>query len=113
RRVIAGAREALAFARAREMPIIHVVLTYRMIPGLGSEAMTQPFWRAVAEIRNEQDRLTPGRSSTTTEHNIEGSRGTEIIPELFAPADFVITNKKRLDCFYGTDLDMLLQNLGA
>ncbi|MET0537214.1 MAG: cysteine hydrolase [Xanthobacteraceae bacterium] len=113
RRIIAGAREALAFARAQGMPIIHVVLTYRMIPGLGSEAMTQPFWRAVAEIRNAQDRLTPGRSSTTTDHNIEGSRGTEIIPELFEPADFVINNKKRLDCFYGTDLDMLLQNVGA
>jgi hypothetical protein len=34
RRIIAGAREALAFARAQGMPIIHVVLTYRMIPGL-------------------------------------------------------------------------------
>jgi nicotinamidase-related amidase len=113
RRVLAAAREALAFARTHGVPVIHVVLTYRMIPGLGSESMTQPFWRAVAEIRNEQDRLTPGRSSTTTHHNIEGSRGTEIIPELLEPTDYVIDNKKRLDCFYGTDLDMLLQNLGA
>jgi biuret amidohydrolase len=113
RRVLAAAREALAFARTHGVPVIHVVLTYRMIPGLGSESMTQPFWRAVAEIRNEQDRLTPGRSSTTTHHNIEGSRGTEIIPELLEPTDYVITNKKRLDCFYGTDLDMLLQNVGA
>ena len=60
RRVLAAAREALAFARTHGVPVIHVVLTYRMIPGLGSESMTQPFWRAVAEIRNEQDRLTPG-----------------------------------------------------
>jgi nicotinamidase-related amidase len=113
RRVIASAREALAFARAQEIPVIHVVLTYRVIPGLGSEGMSQPFWRAIAEIHDEQDRLTPGRSSTTTHHNIEGSRGTEIIPELFDSADYVVNNKKRLDCFYGTDLDMLLQNLGT
>ncbi|HEY8442033.1 MAG TPA: cysteine hydrolase [Xanthobacteraceae bacterium] len=113
RRVIESAREALAFARAQGIPVIHVVLTYRVIPGLGSESMSQPFWRAIAEIRDEQDRLTPGRSSTTTHHNIEGSRGTEIIPELFDSADYVVNNKKRLDCFYGTDLDMLLQNLAA
>jgi nicotinamidase-related amidase len=113
RRVTAAARGALAFARSQGLPIVHVVLTYRMLPGLGSESMSQPFWHAIAEIRNEEDRLTPGRSSTTTHHNIEGSRGTEIIPELFEPTDFVINNKKRLDCFYGTDLDMLLQNLGA
>ena len=113
RRVIESAREALAFARAEGIPVIHVVLTYRVIPGLGSESMSQPFWRAIAEIRDKQDRLTPGRSSTTTHHNIEGSRGTEIIPELFDSADYVVNNKKRLDCFYGTDLDMLLQNLAA
>jgi nicotinamidase-related amidase len=113
KRVIGAAREALDFSRANGVPVIHVVLTYRMIPGLGSESMSQPFWRAVAQIRNEQDRLTPGRSSTTTHHNIEGSRGTEIISELYEESDFVIDNKKRLDCFYGTDLDMLLQNLGA
>src|SRR5262245_1896554 len=101
RRVIAAGREALAFARSQGLPIIHVVLTYRMLPGIGSESMSQPFWRAIAKIRNEEDRLTPGRSSTTTHHNIEGSRGTEIIPELFEPNDFVINNKKRLDCFYG------------
>ena len=112
-RVIAAARDALDFAREFRLPIIHVILTYRMVPGLGSESMTQPFWRAVAEIREAEDRLTPGRSSTVTHHNIQGSRGTEIIPELFKSGDFVIDNKKRLDCFYGTDLDMLLENVGA
>jgi biuret amidohydrolase len=112
-RVIAAACDALNFAREFHLPIIHVILTYRMVPGLGSESMTQPFWRAVAEIREAEDRLTPGRSSTVTHHNIQGSRGTEIIPELFKSGDFVIDNKKRLDCFYGTDLDMLLENVGA
>ena len=112
-RVIAAPRDALEFARGLHIPIIHVILTYRMVPGLGSESMTQPFWRAVAEIHEADNRLTPGRSSTVTHHNIQGSRGTEIIPELFKTGDFVVDNKKRLDCFYGTDLDMLLENVGA
>ena len=112
-RVIAAARDALDFARGFHIPIIHVILTYRMVPGLGSESMTQPFWRAVAEIHKADNRLTPGRSSTVTHHSIQGSRGTEIIPELFKTGDFVVDNKKRLDCFYGTDLDMLLENVGA
>ena len=112
RRVIAAARELLDFARGAGIPVIHVKLVYRRIPGLGSEGMTQPFWRAIHELA-ESDRLTPGRPSTVDGHNIVGSPGTEIIPELYAQGDFVIDNKKRLDCFFGTDLDQLLRALGA
>jgi nicotinamidase-related amidase len=35
------------------------------------------------------------------------------MPELYREGDYVIDNKKRLDCFYGTDLNQLLQGLGA
>jgi nicotinamidase-related amidase len=112
RRVIAAARELLALARGHDIPVIHVKLVYRRIPGLGSEGMTQPFWRAIHDLA-ESDRLTPGRASTVDGHNIAGSPGTEIIPELYAKGDYVIDNKKRLDCFYGTDLHQLLQALGA
>ncbi len=113
RRVVANAADLLDFARSHGIPVIHVILIHRRIPGLGSEAMTQPFWQAVAEIRDATNRLSPGRASTTVEHNLEGSPGTEIIPDLYREGDFVINNKKRLDCFYGTDLDMLLESLGA
>ncbi|MBX9589486.1 MAG: cysteine hydrolase [Hyphomonadaceae bacterium] len=112
RRVIAAAKELLDLARGQRLPVIHVKLVYRRIPGLGSEGMTQPFWRAVHELA-DSDRLTPGRASTVNDHNIEGSPGTEIIPELYAEGDYVIDNKKRLDCFYGTDLNQLLQGLGT
>jgi len=111
-RVIANARAALDFARARGMPVIHVVLVYRRIPGLGSEGMVSPFWKAMHAALGEEDRLTPGRKSTIREHNIEGTPGTEIIPELYREGDYVIDNKKRLDCFYGTDLRFLLDTLG-
>ncbi len=30
-----------------------------------------------------------------------------------ARTTYVIDNKRRLDCFFGTDLDMLLHNVGA
>jgi biuret amidohydrolase len=113
RRVVANAREALDFARKARIPVIHVVLVYRRLPGLGSEGMRSYFWKALHAAQAETDRLTPGRKSTVREHNIEGSPGTQIVPELYREGDYVIDNKKRLDCFYGTDLRQLLDALGA
>ena len=113
KRVIANARAALEFARGQGMPVVHVVLVYRRLPGLGSEGMVSPFWKAMHAALGELDRLVPGRKSTVREHNVEGSPGTQIIPELHAPSDYVINNKKRLDCFYGTDLRQLLDTLGV
>ena len=113
RRVIANAKQVLDFSRAAKIPVIHVVLVYRRIPGIGSEGMVSPFWKAMHAAQGETDRLTPGRKSTVREHNVEGSPGTEIIPQLYRQGDYVINNKKRLDCFYGTDLRQLLQTLGV
>jgi biuret amidohydrolase len=111
RRVIANARQVLDLSRELKIPVIHVVLVYRRIPGLGSEGMVSPFWKAMHAAQGETDRLTPGRRSTVREHNVEGSPGTQIIPQLYRPGDYVINNKKRLDCFYGTDLRQLLEVL--
>lgn len=113
KRVVANAAKALQFARSKSLPIIHVVLVYRRLPGVGSEGMVSPFWKALHAAQAETDRLTPGRKSTVREHNIEGSPGTEIIAELYRTGDYVINNKKRLDCFYGTDLRQLLDTLGV
>jgi nicotinamidase-related amidase len=113
KRVIGNARQVLDFSRRLKIPIVHVVLVYRRIPGIGSEGMTSPFWKAMHAAQGENDRLTPGRKSTIREHNVEGSPGTEIIAELYREGDYVINNKKRLDCFYGTDLRQLLQTLGV
>jgi nicotinamidase-related amidase len=111
KRVIAKAGEVLDFARKIQMPVIHVVLVYRRLKNVGSEGMTNPFWKALHAAQAETDRLTPGRRSTVREHNLEGSPGTEIMPELYRDGDYVIDNKKRLDCFYGTDLRQLLDAL--
>ncbi len=111
-RVISAAKSLLNFARSRNIPVIHVILIHRNIPGFGSEGMKVGFWRAIQEFLAEEDRLSPGRKSTTASHNLEGSPGTQIIPDLYAPTDYVISNKKRLDCFYGTDLEILLRTVG-
>ena len=113
KRVIGNAKQVLDFSRRLKIPVIHVVLVYRRIPGIGSEGMASPFWKAMHSAQGETDRLTPGRKSTVREHNVEGSPGTEIIAELHRDGDYVINNKKRLDCFYGTDLRQLLQTLGV
>jgi nicotinamidase-related amidase len=111
--VISHAKEVLDMARAKGIPIIHVILVMRKLPDMPSEGMVVPFWRALHDVTTDEDRLTPGRRSTVAGHNLEGSPGTEIIPELLAPSDYIINNKKRLDCYHGTDLQQLLRTLGA
>jgi nicotinamidase-related amidase len=111
-RVIKNAEDVLGFARNHGVPIIHVKLVFRKIPGLGSEGMPVKFWKALHDISDEANRLSPGRPSTVDDHNIMGSVQTEMIPSLVEEGDYVIDNKKRLDCFMGTDLDILLRNLG-
>jgi biuret amidohydrolase len=113
RRVIANTVPVLERARRERIPVIHVIVAYRRIPGLGSESMGPPYYQAMHAIQAEADRLTPGRRSTVREHNIEGSAGTQIMPELYRDGDYVVSTKKRLDCFQGTDLRFLLDSLGA
>jgi len=112
-RVIKAAEDVIDFARVHGVPIVHVKLVFRKIPGLGSEGMRVPFWKALHDIQDEKNRLSPGRKSTVDDHNIMGSVQTEIIPSLYAEGDYVIDNKKRLDCFMGTDLEGLLLSLGV
>lgn len=111
RRVVAAAAKTLEVARSHGLPVIHVVMTNRRLPGgKGSEAYGVPFWTAVAEI---QETITPGRTSNAFVHNLENSVQTELIPELHRPSDHVVTSKKRLSAFYGTDLEVLLRTLGV
>jgi biuret amidohydrolase len=112
-RVIGNAQKLLGYARSLGVSIIHVKLVMRRLRKGGSETNNVPFWQALEKVRNEYDRVTPGRRSRVNEHNLEGSPGTEIIPGLVAESDYIIDNKTRLDCFMGTDLDLLLHSLGV
>ena len=113
RRVVSNTQRLFDFGRNLDIPIIHVILVHREIPGWGSEAMKNAFWKSVQTTLAEENRLSTGRKSTTRFHNLQGSIGTEIIPALKAETDYVINNKKRLDCFFGTDLETLLRTLGT
>ena len=111
KRVIGCTKDLLDFARSKNIPVIHVILIQRNLAGFGAEGLNLKFWKALHQIAEEENRLTPGRKSTAADHNLEGSPGTQIIPELLAKGDYIINNKKRLDCFYGTDLEILLRIL--
>jgi len=110
RAVIAATRVLFDECRRAQIPIVYLVLQNRKLPGLGTETNANPFWRAV----EGRQTLAPGAETTQEGHNLEGSAQTQIVPELTPQAqDFVIPTKRRLDCFYQTDLDHLLRGLKA
>ena len=100
--VIARAAELFRELRVIGVPIIHVVTEYRE-PG---EIASNPFWKAI------HDDPTKARKGILR-HNLKGSPGTEIIPELYAEGDLIVRGKKRYSAFYQTDLEFLLRRLGA
>lgn len=103
RRVIAAARRLFGGLRERGVPVVHVVTVYRD-PG---EAAANPFWKAIAGDPSM-------KRAANLRHNLAGSPGTEIIPELRDARDLVVDRKKRYDCFHETDLDFVLRRrLGA
>jgi biuret amidohydrolase len=111
-RVLRHAARVLAFAREQGMPAIHVVLTMRPIESgrINPRHMVQGVGRVT--MSNRKHVTEPMRQGVP--HNLEGSVQTELMPELgVAPTDFLITNKKTLSCFLGTDLELLLRRLGV
>jgi len=103
RRVIRAARELFEAVRSRGVPVVHVVTSYRD----AAESLSNPFWKAIAG--------DPAMKRTAaSRHNMAGSPGTQVIPELLDSRDVVVDRKKRYDSFQGTDLDFVLQRkLGA
>ncbi|HEY6002855.1 MAG TPA: isochorismatase family cysteine hydrolase [Anaeromyxobacter sp.] len=103
RRVIAAARRLFGGLRERGVPVVHAVTVYRD----SAEAAANPFWKAIADDPSM-------KRGSNLRHNLAGSPGTEIIPELRDPRDLVVDRKKRYDCFHETDLDFVLRRrLGA
>jgi nicotinamidase-related amidase len=108
RRVLAGIARLLAVGRAAGMCVIHVILQNRLLRPGEVESMANPFWRA---LENARQSLTPTLPSTVRGHNLEGSRQTELMPELGpAEGDLLINTKRRLSVFRETDLDLLLRD---
>ncbi|PYN58736.1 MAG: hypothetical protein DMD92_11530 [Candidatus Rokuibacteriota bacterium] len=101
--VIKRAAALFAEVRARGVPVVHVITEYRD----PSEIAANPFWTWV------DDQPTKARKGILG-HNLVGSPGTEIIPELLDPGDLVVRGKKRYSAFHATDLEFVLRRpLGA
>ncbi len=94
-------RKFFSAARQSGIPVVHLVTKYRDV----AEIRSNPFWRTRAD--------DPKASRKNVErHNLAGLPGTEIMPGLYDPRDFVVDTKKRYDCFVATDLDFMLRRHG-
>lgn len=101
--VVKRAAALFAALRERGVPIVHVVTEYRD----AAEIAANPFWKAIHDDPAKARRGILG-------HNLAGSPGTEIMPELYESRDRVVRGKKRYSSFHGTDLEFLLrQRLGV
>jgi biuret amidohydrolase len=100
-RVVAANVELLAAARERQLPVVHVVTSYHAV----QEIAANPWWSAVAD--------TDATRSAVLRHQLPGSPGLELVPEVLDPDyDVVVMNKKRYDCFQATELDHVLRTRG-
>jgi nicotinamidase-related amidase len=99
RALVARAAPIYAALRAYGVPIVQVVTRYRH----PHESESNPFWGAKRSAVRARSH----------EHNLFGSPGTEVVPELFAPSDIVVDSKKRYSAYLHTDLEFVLRDLGA
>lgn len=99
--VIEANRRFFDAARAQGIPVIHLLTMYRSV----EEIRTNPFWRTRA------DNPTATRKNVER-HNLQGMPGVQVMPELLDPSDWVISSKRRYDCFIGSELEFCLQKNG-
>ena len=98
-RVIEDTAPFLRELRARGVPVVHVVGQYRH----PDEIASNPFWKAI------HDDPTKTRKGILR-HNLEGSPGTQVIPELWDETDIRVDTKKRYSSYRGTDLEFVLRS---
>jgi len=101
-RIVAAAARLFGWCRAQEIPVVHLVTTYRDV----AEIRSNPFWRTRADDPHSTRKHA-------TRHNLEDSPGCTVMPALLDPRDWVVDTKKRYDCFVGTDLDFALRTHGV
>lgn len=97
-RLVAANRRFLDGARALGIPVLHALTRYRD----AGEIAANPFWRSRAEDPT-------ATRKNVLRHNLDGGPGCTIMPGLLAPGDIVVDNKRRYDCFIGTDLEFTLR----
>ena len=108
-RVVTAAARLLRAARAKGIPVVHVVLQWRP-EEYGKYVMRRPGGALGGILLSKAvtDDPTPALRDGV-KHNLVGSRQTEVMPELWQDGDFRIDNKKTLSPYRGTDLELLLR----
>ena len=100
-RVVEANARFFAGCRAAGVPIVHLLTQYRD----AEEIAAMPAWRARA-----RDPDNPRKN--VLKHNLAGTPGVTVMPQVLDARDWVVDTKKRYDCFIGTDLDFLLRTHG-
>ena len=96
--VIKRAAALFADLRSRGVPVVHVITEYRD----AAEIAANPFWKAAHD--------DPAKARRgILRHNLAGSPGLEIIPELLDPRDVIVGGKKRYSVFEPTGLEFVLR----
>jgi nicotinamidase-related amidase len=98
-RVIRDSAPFLRALRARNVPVVQVVTQYRD----SAEIAANPFWKA---IHDDPVKARKG----ILDHNLAGSPGTEVIPELWDARDILVDTKKRYNPYLATDLEFILRS---
>jgi nicotinamidase-related amidase len=99
-RVTAANKVLIDGARRVGVPVVHVVTSYHDV----SEIASNPWWKRIAG--------TDATRKNVLAHQLPGSPGLEVMPELVNPSDVVVLNKKRYDAFVATELDSVLRARG-
>ena len=108
-RVVKSAARVLRAARAKGIPVVHVVLVWRP-EEYGKYVMRRPGGALGGILLSKQIRDNPTPALRDgVRHNLMGSRQTEVIPDLWEDGDYLIDNKKTLSPYRGTNLEFLLR----
>ncbi|HEY0249230.1 MAG TPA: cysteine hydrolase [Gryllotalpicola sp.] len=99
-RVTEANRVLIDAARAKGLPIVHVVTGYHGV----EEIASNPWWASVAG--------TDATRANVLNHQLPGSPGLEVMPQLTGEGDIVVPYKKRYDSFHATELDHVLRSRG-
>ena len=100
RRVTEAHAPLLAAARAKNVPVIHVVTSYNSV----EEIAANPWWASVAG--------SDATRANVLKHQLPGSPGLDVMPELVGPDDLYVRTKRRYDSFMSSDLDHVLRTRG-
>lgn len=105
--IVAAARRAVAAARARKLPVVHVITYARRPSPWGPADHRNPFFAY------QTGKVIPGLGRPRqTGKNIEGSIYAEVLPDLAPAHDEPVVVKRRYSGFYATDLELVLRGLG-